>query len=225
MFSRIQGFHMNKSVVTMLSGIAIALSCVITIADTFIDHPLQIAQASQLSSSSSQKELPSRLYEFPNAGESVAKTQLPAELLNKIPTHELIQLWLEYPHLETVQSAPQQGMAELRSSFNGLQTLLQRKDAADKLLSVLRHQQLDDFKTVMNDANLQQFSQRQTALTALMAQPEMLAQLPAYQRYYLKRLTTQRLEAMKSIPQLANSPAFIAYQALLGKLSKNNLKS
>ena len=215
---------MNKSVVTMLSGIAIALSCVITIADTLVDKPLQIAQLSQLTSPSSQKELPSRLYEFPATAASIDQTQVPAELINKIPTKELIQLWLEYPHLATIQNEPQQGMAHIRSSFNGVQVLLQRKDAADKLLSVLRHQQLDDFKTLMSDDHLQQFAQRQTALTALMAQPEMLAQLPAYQRYYLKRLAVQRLEAMKNIPQLANSSAFTAYQSLLGKLSKAAIK-
>lgn len=216
---------MNKSVVTMLSGIAIALSCVITIADPIIDKPLQIAQLSQLTSPSSQKALPARLYEFPTTTASVDQTQLPAELIHKIPTQELIQLWLEYPHLATIQHEPQQGMAQIRSSFNGLKALLQRKNAADKLLSVLRRQQLDDFKNAMTDTHFQQFTQQQTALTTLMAQPEMLAQLPAYQRYYLKRLTVQRLEAMKNASQFTNSSTMTAYQTLLSKLSKSPTKN
>ena len=116
-------------------------------------------------------------------------------------------------------------MAQIRSSFNGLKALLQRKDAADKLLSVLRRQQLDDFKNAMTDTHFQQFTQQQTALTTLMAQPEMLAQLPAYQRYYLKRLTVQRLEAMKNASQFTNSSTMTAYQTLLSKLSKSPTKN
>ncbi len=203
---------MNKLFTSVLSGIAVAFSC----AMTFADSELTLAQFTAAPMTISHTVLTERTYEYPLNHIAAGDTQLPADLLHKISTRELIELWVEYPH--------QQNIDTLRTSFNGLQTLLQRRDAADRVLSVLRHQDDAAFNKVMSEKDLDNFSQRQMALTALMAQPEMLSQLPAYQRFYLKRLTMQRLAAMKNTPQLANSPAFTAYEALLTKLIPNAVK-
>lgn len=148
------------------------------------------------------------------------QAQIPANLLKQIPTRELVRIWLAYPHSTLVYaySSPQQGMDKLRWAFNGLQELLQRKDAADETLALFREQDLSSFKPDMGETNIADFIRQQAAITLLLAQPEISGQLAFYQRYYLRWQVSQRIAAMEKTPVLQISNALASYRLLADAL-------
>ncbi|MEN9424973.1 MAG: hypothetical protein RL122_2356 [Pseudomonadota bacterium] len=160
-------------------------------------------------------------YVFPDPPESLAKTQIPADLLPQIPTRELVEIWLDYPHLHVVHSSKtlQEGMDKLRTRFNGLAELLQRQDTAATLFGVFREKNLDGL-TVKPDSDAdKQLANQHAALALLLAQAEIQVRLPFYQRWYLRWQVTERQEAMAET-WLGGEPAFICYRWLATALEK-----
>ncbi|WGZ94406.1 MAG: hypothetical protein QJT81_21970 [Candidatus Thiothrix putei] len=160
-------------------------------------------------------------YVFPEPPEAVENPQIPTDLLKQIPTRELIEIWLEYPHLHLVHSSKtlQAGMDKLRTTFNGLPELLQRDDVADVLFDVFREKNLDNL-TIKPDSDAdKQLANQHAALALLLAQPEIQERLPFYQRWYLRWQVAERLEAMAET-WLGGEPAFVCYRALADALDQ-----
>jgi hypothetical protein len=123
--------------------------------------------------------------------EMLAAVQIPAELLAAMPTTALVATVLNYPLYGDLfaYDSHQAGMDAMRRDFNGLSALHGRPDAAVLLLE--RYQEVDlhtlQDKTVLAEQG--EVVIRLTFLELILAQPEILAQLPADKRVSLLQET------------------------------------
>jgi hypothetical protein len=153
--------------------------------------------------------------------EMLAAVQIPEQLLADMPTSALVATVLNYPLYGDMfaYSSYQAGMDAMRRDFNGLSALFSRLDAA---LFLLEQYQAVDLNTLQEITDLVEqgaFSLRLTFLELILAQPEMLAGMPAEKRVVLLHETmvkkNQRvaLESYKGYGELETT-ALLAGRAL-----------
>lgn len=99
-------------------------------------------------------------YTLDSAVEMRKVTQIPEELLDVISTEELINLVIKYPLLCDMKaySTLEEGYYVVKSRFNGIQELVAREDAYDKLLKsyeafVIPEQRFVDYESILDSEN------------------------------------------------------------------------
>ncbi|RXF70151.1 hypothetical protein [Arcticibacter tournemirensis] len=73
-----------------------------------------------------------------NSAEKIEVCQIPASILTKLTTEELVNTCLRYPPLQNIYAFNniQRGVEKLIQDFNGIRELLNRKDAYEETLKV-----------------------------------------------------------------------------------------
>jgi hypothetical protein len=77
-------------------------------------------------------------------------SQIPQEVLSDISTEELVTLILEYPFLCDINAfdSVEEGYANLKNQFNGINELLEREDCIDILLDTYENYEIPDKKII-----------------------------------------------------------------------------
>lgn len=118
-------------------------------------------------------------YELKTEEERFAVLQIPDDLLKSMSTENLIITCINFPAFGhfTAYNNPQQGMNYLIESFNGLQELLNRKDAPAKLLSI--YSGMDTIEMFIPNPNIsrQYWFIRRSYFEFLLAQDSILDNL------------------------------------------------
>ncbi len=129
--------------------------------------------------------------------EMIAVTQIPPDVLEHMSTRALVTTVLDYPLYGDVfaYNSRQQGFDRIAESFNGLQELLRRKDAAREVVAV--YVDMDPLATESGWTLEQEgeFSHQFTYVELLLAQDELLGQLSPERRLELLELTWDKVRA------------------------------
>ena len=93
-----------------------------------------------------------------NTSERVKACQIPEEILKSLTTEQLIETVLNYPFLMDIYAynTHQEGFDSVLKSFNGMSELLQRNDAATKLLAKYKSMQVLTDSTKITPENSSQ---------------------------------------------------------------------
>ncbi|MBA4410613.1 MAG: hypothetical protein C0397_14475 [Odoribacter sp.] len=104
---------------------------------------------------------------------------IPAPLLKKISTEELIKSCLNYPEYQLVftRNDLQSGYNFIRSMFNGFVELETRQDAGKELMKVYAGYKPDGFDLNSTDLEIGKFMSKFTYIEMLIAQTEILNKL------------------------------------------------
>ena len=146
--------------------------------------------------------------------------QIPNEVLQELPTEQLVQIYLTYPYLTVLQtSQPQPAFTQLQTRFNGLSELLKRPDAATETLRILRAEPLGDIAT-LPASTFKALSQRQSALLLVLAQADVIKELSAVDHLALTHLLQERIKQLQTA-NMQTSPLASAYVLLQTQLQQH----
>jgi hypothetical protein len=137
--------------------------------------------------------------QFNTVQEMYNATQIPEHILHDMGTDNLITTCLNYPLLINISAfnTLQEGMYSLVKNFNGLEELLNRKDAGDKLFS--KYQQLDSEEVIREDATWSpeqknDFIVKSIFLEMLLAQDKIISGISSHQRIALVKEALDKFE-------------------------------
>lgn len=101
---------------------------------------LAVAQNTDRKYSYPVKQGSSEWKSFTSHQQMVEACTIPDKVLTDLTTAALLESCLDYPLLAEIwaYNSPQKGIEAMRENFKGLQNLIERKDVADKLLTVYR---------------------------------------------------------------------------------------
>jgi hypothetical protein len=157
--------------------------------------------------------VPDREFSFPAVeslkamktnAEIVAVMQVPADVLNRMPTSVLVKTCLDYPlHPDIVfYDSLQKGMDAQVAQFNGLQELMTRKDAGEELLKVYCATYPEDFDASLPPERVGAFTMKINYLELLLGQEPILETLNAEQRVELVEESVRKLETKLNYPDI-----------------------
>jgi len=124
---------------------------------------------------------------------------IPAPLLKKISTEELVKSCLNYPEIQLVftRNDLQLGYNFIRSSFNGFVELESRPDAGKELMKVYAGYKPDGFDLNSTDLEIGKFICEITYIEILMAQTEILNKLNPGDSKELMTICSQKYKVKK----------------------------
>lgn len=135
--------------------------------------------------------------------EMVAKTRIPARRLRAMSTDGLISTVLAYPLLGDMLAFNgfQQGFEAVTKNFNGLQELLERPDAGERLLARYRSEDPIRFDA-KSKAEMGRRGAELMYTELLLAQSSILKSLTITQREELLSQALQKFDSKESMPDV-----------------------
>lgn len=141
--------------------------------------------------------------ELKNVHEKYVATQIPVEILEKMPTEELVETCLTYPLLVNIFlfNSQEEGFDQLRKNFNGFQELLTRDDAGKKLMK--RYYSYDPIE--MHE-RIQKKSSNVSILSAVvleifLSQEKIIQNLSSKEKYQLAEIALEKFETKQQYPE------------------------
>jgi hypothetical protein len=130
--------------------------------------------------------------------------QIPENVLSKLSTEDLVEIVLNYPALPTllIFNSPQDGFDNLYSKFNGIQALLNRKDAGTFLLNKYKSLSLSDFDSRWTLEKQGAFAHKYYYLEIILAQPQVIYSLNSNERRDFLKETLKKLDEKLSLDEL-----------------------
>ncbi|HAQ20784.1 MAG TPA: hypothetical protein DCR40_16360 [Prolixibacteraceae bacterium] len=124
---------------------------------------------------------------------------IPAPLLKKMSTEELVKSCLNYPEYRLIftRNDLQSGYNFIRSSFNGFVELESRPDAGKELVKVYAGYKPDGFDLNATDLEIGNFICKITYIEILMAQTEILNKLNPADSKELMTMCSQKYKVKK----------------------------
>jgi len=124
---------------------------------------------------------------------------IPAPLLKRISTEELVKSCLNYPEFRLIftRNDLQSGYNFIRSSFNGFVELETRPDAGKELMKVYAGYKPDGFDLNSTDLEIGKFICEITYIEILMAQTEILNKLNLTDSKELMSMCSQKYKVKK----------------------------
>ena len=124
---------------------------------------------------------------------------IPAPLLKKISTEELVKTCLNYPEIQLgfTRNDLQLGYNFIRSSFNGFVELESRPDAGKELMKVYAGYKPDGFDLNSTDLEIGKFICEITYIEILMAQTEILNKMNPGDSKELMTICSQKYKVKK----------------------------
>lgn len=131
-------------------------------------------------------------------------TQIPADTLRKLSTKSLVETVLNYPLYGDIfaYNSLQQGFDSVANTFNGLQELWQRKDAARKLMSLYANMSPLEIETNWTLEQQGDYDRQFTYVEVLLAQDEILNQLSPEQQLELLELAWAKIQAKRDMAEI-----------------------
>ncbi|MDP2338365.1 MAG: hypothetical protein Q8N05_18320 [Bacteroidota bacterium] len=124
---------------------------------------------------------------------------IPAPLLKKISTEELVKSCLNYPEYRLIftRNDLQSGYNFIRSSFNGFVELETRPDAGKELMKVYAGYKPDGFDLNLTDLEIGRFMSKFTFIELLLAQTEIQNKLNPGDLKELMSICSQKYKVKK----------------------------
>lgn len=143
--------NIKKKVISLLSLLVSVLICT-----SLFSIPAYASEANELDTAAIGYDYPikpgtSSWNQLTDHSKMIEASQIPDDVLKKLTTNELIETVLNYPLLMDIYAYDtlQQGFDVVSKTFNGIQELFQREDAANKLIEKYQHMDVaKDAKTV-----------------------------------------------------------------------------
>lgn len=141
---------------------------------------------------------------LPSHAERVKRLQLPETVLKSMSTQDLIDACKQYPFLTEIvfYNSLQEGFENVAKDFNGLRELLNRKDAASRILK--HYQKLDPEKYNVEWPQVKQgrYSFEILFVEMLLAQDEVLGSLNKDQRRQLLGESIKKMDGKMAHPNV-----------------------
>jgi len=137
----------------------------------------------------------------PDFSKRLELLNIPAPLLKKISTEELVKSCLNYPEFQLIftRNDLQSGYNFIRSSFNGFVELETRPDAGKELLKVYAGYKPDGFDLNSTDLEIGNFICEITYIEILIAQTEILKKLNLADSKELMAMCSQKYKVKKDL--------------------------
>lgn len=147
-------------------------------------------------------------------------TQIPVDVLSRLSTGSLLQAVLAYPLYGDMlaYNRLQQGFDNVSTTFNGLQELLHRPDAANeivKLYSAMNPRALEKDWTIEQQGDFQRYFMY---VEILLAQPEILSQLSQQQLDELLKSTWDKMLAKQEMADVFGVEGLKSSLLLAGRI-------
>ncbi len=139
----------------------------------------------------SSSSIPTDIYNYPispgtdewkalkDHGDMITACQIPENILKNISTAGLIETVLNYPLMvdRLAYNNPQEGFNQVASQFNGLHTLLDRRDAGRELLAKYRALDPTDIKNIQTQKETELFLFRFQNTEIILSQYSVISNL------------------------------------------------
>jgi hypothetical protein len=166
---------------------------------------------------------------FKSTEEMYKAVSIPENVLKKLDTELLVQICLNYPALPVVFlfNSPQDGFDNLYKHFNGIQELIERKDAGEFLLKQYATFSLRDFNTLWTLEKQGEFVHRYYYIEIILAQPQILQSLKSEDRKLFLKEAIKKFEEKQLRDDLFGSNALEMNAWILAKIlaAENKLSS
>jgi len=154
--------------------------------------------------------------------EMIKVTQIPIDVLRDLSTQSLVETVLNYPLYGDILAYDnmQYGFNSMVSAFNGLQELLQRKDAAYELVTL--YAAMDPLKIDSEWTSKQKgnYHRQFIYVEALLAQDELLSGLLPEQQLELLGLSWKKLKAKQDLAEIYGIEGLKTSLLLSGRILK-----
>lgn len=136
---------------------------------------------------------------IPEFEKRLALLDIPANILQRISTEELVRTCLNYPEFQLIftRNDLQSGYNFIRSMFNGFRELETRPDAGKTLMKVYAGYKPDGFDVNSTDLAIGEFMSKFTFIEILIAQTEILNKLNPGDSKELMTICSQKYKVKK----------------------------
>ncbi len=139
-----------------------------------------------------------------NVTEKYEATQIPAEILVKMSTEELIETCQNYPLLVNLFlfNSLEAGFEQLKQNFNGFRELISRKDAGEKLLKKYCAFNPSDLYEKIRQKSPGATLFPVVILEVFLSQDEIIQTLSSKKRYLLAGIALEKFEVKQQYPEI-----------------------